>query len=147
MYRSLFSIPGDVFSEFDRVQRDLQRMFDYPASIRSTGRAAFPPINIGNTAESVEIDAYAPGIDPSKLHVHLDRGVLTISGERAGDVRPRDDRASVYAHERFAGSFKRVVSLPEDVDSNRVDATYRDGVLHISVKRRESPQPRRITVQ
>ena len=147
MYRSVFSIPGDVFAEFDRVQRDLQQLFDYPASIRSTGRGTFPAVNLGSTPESVEIEVFAPGVDPAKLQVNLDRGVLTVSGERTSEGRERDERTSVYAQERYVGHFKRVVSLPEDVDPNRVDAKYRDGVLHISVKRRESAQPRRIAIQ
>jgi len=147
MYRSVFSVPGDVFAEFDRMQRNLQQLFDYPASIRSTGRGAFPPVNVATTAESVEIDAFAPGVDPAKFQVTLDRGVLTISGERSSDVRPKDERTTVYAHERFAGSFKRVVSLPDDVDPTHVEAAYRDGVLHITVKRRGASQPRRIAIQ
>jgi HSP20 family protein len=53
----------------------------------------------------------------------------------------------VHINERFAGRFRRVVSLPEDIDPNAVTADYRDGVLHVSIKRRESTQPRRIPIQ
>ena len=56
-------------------------------------------------------------------------------------------RSTVHLNERFAGSFRRVVSLPEDADRDGITADYRDGVLHVSVKRREAAQPRRITVQ
>jgi HSP20 family protein len=53
----------------------------------------------------------------------------------------------VHITERFSGRFRRVVSLSDDVDPNGVSADYKDGVLHISAKRRESARPRRITVQ
>jgi HSP20 family protein len=53
----------------------------------------------------------------------------------------------VHINERFDGAFRRVVSLPQDVDPNGVSADYRDGVLHVTVKRLESSQPRRIAVQ
>jgi HSP20 family protein len=54
----------------------------------------------------------------------------------------------VHINERFAGRFRRVMSLPDDdIDPSGVSAEYRDGVLHISVKRRQAPQPRRISVQ
>ena len=53
----------------------------------------------------------------------------------------------MHINERFAGSFRRVLSLPDDADPDGVTADYRDGVLHVSVKRRASAQPRRITVQ
>jgi HSP20 family protein len=73
--------------------------------------------------------------------------VLTISGERKPAPPSDDKRAAVHIDERFAGRFSRVVSLPDDVDPNAVTASYRDGVLHVSIRRRESAQPRRIAIQ
>jgi HSP20 family protein len=99
------------------------------------------------TPEAVEIYAFAPGIDVSKLEVSVDRGVLTIAGERAGDVPEESDKVSVYSDERFSGSFRRAVSLPEDADSSRIGATYRDGILRITVPKRENAKPRRIEVK
>jgi len=145
MYRSLF--PRDVFAELDRLQREMQQAFDLSPSIRGVGRGGFPALNVGGTPQSVEIYAFAPGLDPAALDVKLERGVLTISGERKPAPARDDKRAAVHIDERFAGRFSRVVSLPDDVDPNAVTANYRDGVLHISIKRRESTQPRRIAVQ
>ena len=54
---------------------------------------------------------------------------------------------SEESRERFSGRFRRVVSLPDDIDPNAVNARYRDGVLHVSVSRRETSQPRRIDIQ
>lgn len=106
-----------------------------------------PAINVGRTPASVEIYAFAPGLDASKIDVTLDRGVLRISGERASGI-PRDgEKLHVYTRERSAGHFSRAVSLPDDVDPSQVNATYRDGVLQVTVARRESAQPKRITVQ
>lgn len=145
MYRSLF--PRDVFSELDRLQRELQQAFDVSPSIRGVGRAGFPALNVGGTATTVEIYAFAPGLDPASIDVTLDRGVLSITGERPDDLPAGDAKANVHIDERFSGRFRRVVSLPDDVDPNSVSAVYRDGVLHVSLKRRESAQPRRITIQ
>ena len=58
-----------------------------------------------------------------------------------------DEKTTLHSQERFSGRFRRVVSLPDDIDPNGVSAAYRDGVLRVSVKRREAAQPRRITVQ
>ena len=79
--------------------------------------------------------------------VVIDRGVLTISGERPSSLPRGDAKTSIYNHERASGSFKRAISLPDDVDAGRVNATYRDGVLNVSIARREEAQPKRITVQ
>ena len=145
MYRSLF--PRDVFSELDRLQRDMSTLFDYSPSIRGFGRGGYPALNVGSTPTSVEIYAFAPGIDPAAIEINLDRGVLTIDGERKPSLPAGDEKTTLHLNERFDGRFRRVVSLPDDIDPAGVTADYRDGVLHISVKRRESAQPRRIEVQ
>jgi len=146
MYQSLFS--RDMFAELDRLQREMRDAFDLSPSIRGLGRGGFPALNVGSTPQSVEIFAFAPGLDPKSVEVNLDRGVLTIAGERRADLPAEEDgKEVVHINERFGGRFRRVLSLPDDVDPNAVSADYRDGVLHISAKRRESAQPRRITVQ
>ena len=145
MYRSLF--PSDLFAELDRLQREVQGAFDVSPSIRGLARGGYPALNVGSTPASVEIYAFAPGLEPASIDVNLDRGVLSIAGERKGREGARDDKTSLHIEERFAGRFRRVVSLPEDIEPGGVSAEYRDGVLHVSVKRREAAQPRRISVQ
>jgi hypothetical protein len=80
MYRSLF--PRDLFAEMDRLQREMQQAFDLSPTIRGLGRGGFPALNVGSTPSAVEVYAFAPGLDPSKIDINLDRGLLTISGER-----------------------------------------------------------------
>ncbi|HYE38568.1 MAG TPA: Hsp20/alpha crystallin family protein [Ramlibacter sp.] len=152
MYESMLSFPGSLFGEFDRLRRELDDVFGLsgrPASIRSVAPGTFPAINIGNTPTSVEIYAFAPGVDPAKVEVTLDRGVLTLAGERPSDLPPGDGarKATIYSRERVSGSFKRAINLPDDIDPAQVQATYRDGVLRVSIARRASAQPRRIAVQ
>ena len=144
MYRTFF--PRDVFSELDRLQRQLTS-FDKSPSIRGLGNGSFPALSVGGTPDSVEIYAFAPGLDPASLDVSLDRGVLSISGERRSELAGREEKATVHIDERFAGRFRRVVSLPEDIDADTMSAAYQDGVLHVSVKRCAAPQPRRIAIQ
>lgn len=145
MYRSMFS--RDILSDLARLQRELQQSFDTGPNIRGLGRSGFPALNVGGTPQAVELYAFAPGLDPDKIEVNLERGVLTISGERPSDLAEREKKATVHINERFAGRFHRVVSLPDDIDVNNISAEYHDGVLHISLKRQESAQSRRIAVQ
>ncbi|MBI1394540.1 MAG: Hsp20 family protein [Betaproteobacteria bacterium] len=144
MYWSSF--PRDAFAEFDRLQRELSRAVERSPSIRGFGRSSFPALNVGDTQQAVEIYAFAPGLDPASIDVQLDRGILTISGDRRADTT-QTDKSTVHVNERFSGAFRRVVSLPDDADPDAVSAEYRDGVLHIAVKRRAETQPRRINVQ
>jgi HSP20 family protein len=151
MYRSLF--PRDVFAELDRLQREFSDNLDTAPAIRGLGRGGYPALNVGSTAGSVEVYAFAPGLDPATIDVSLDRGVLTLAGDRPASAAGApggaqgDGRTTLHLNERFAGRFRRVVNLPDDIDPDAVSAAYRDGVLHVSVKRREASQPRRIAVQ
>jgi len=148
MINASFRPAADLFSEFNRLQSMLDQVFRpmERSSIRGLTDASFPVINVGTTPESIEIMALAPGIEPDSLQLTVDRGLLVIAGERKSQVPEPGDSTSVYAQERFAGSFRRVVSLPEDADPAKVDATYRDGILRVSVAKHESSRPRRIEV-
>lgn len=141
---SLF--PRDLFADVERLQRQMHQALELSPSIRGFARGGFPALNVASTPQSVEIYGFAPGLDPKKIEIQLERGVLSISGERATDLPAEDDRASIHTHERFAGRFHRVISLSDDLDPNEVRATYREGVLHVSIKRQESAQPRRIDI-
>ncbi len=142
VYRTLF--PRDVFSEFDRLQQVMQQALNSGPSIRGRSHG-YPAINVGGTANSVDIYVFAPGVDPAKLEVQYEKGTLSLSGERTLPEVP--DNANVHIDERFAGRFRRVVSLPDDVDPNQIDASYRNGVLHVRVARSAESRPRRIPVQ
>jgi HSP20 family protein len=142
-------IPGDMLAEFDRLQQQLHRVFPRAyasGSIRATARE-FPAINVGSTPDTIEIVVFAPGIDPKSVELSIDKGLLILAGERKSDLPQGSDRVSIYAQERVAGPFRRVVSLPEDADPASVTATYRDGFLRVSVGKRESSKPRRIEVR
>ena len=150
MYASLLNNPNSLFGQFERLRRDWDNVFGVsglPSSIRSVASGTLPAINVGRTPTSVEVYVFAPGLDASKIDVSLDRGVLRIAGERAPGIPAGDRKVHVYAREREVGSFTRAVSLPDDVDPAKVNASYRDGVLQISIGRQESAQPKRIVVQ
>ncbi|MFM0125846.1 Hsp20/alpha crystallin family protein [Paraburkholderia sp. RL18-101-BIB-B] len=148
----LYSRPSP-FSEFDRLQREMASLFSgFPSSIRS-GRsgATFPYVNIGATDDSIEIVAFAPGLSAGELDVSIDKGLLTIAGERkparpdaSGDTR---DDVRTYAQERFSVAFRRVIELPQNADPDKVQARYTNGCLSITVGKREASKPRAITVQ
>jgi HSP20 family protein len=150
MYPSLLRLPGDLFAEFDELQRQLERLtgpLGASSSIRAVQRGSFPAVNVGVTPEAVEIYAFAPGLDTASLDVSIEKGLLTIAGTRKSGGRQAEADVTVYARERTEGDFRRVLSLPEDADPDRVEANYRNGVLHIRVQKREASRPRRIEIR
>jgi HSP20 family protein len=147
MFGSLWgSFDTSLFDDFRRLEGEMDQLFgrgSLPAGIRAMRRGTFPPINVGATPERVDVYLFAAGLDPKSLDISIQQNLLAVSGERKVPV---DEAADYYRQERFDGEFRRVITLPDDVDPDRVEAKYRDGVLQITVQRREAVRPRQITV-
>jgi len=147
MIGSLFdTFEGGLFEELRRFENEMDQLLARgrgPAGIRTVRRGTFPPINVGASPERVDVYLFAAGLDTKDLDISIQQNLLAVSGRR--QVETYED-ADYYRRERFEGEFRRVVALPDDVDPERVEATYRDGVLQITVQRRESARPRQITV-
>jgi HSP20 family protein len=147
MFADLTNFGGSLFDEFRRLQDEVEGLYGrwpMPAGIRSVARGTYPPINIGSTPEEVEVYLFAGGLDPKALDISLQQNLLTVSGERQAPVK---EGVNYYRKERFDGPFRRLITLPDDVDPDRVEAHYRDGVLEIHIKRREATRPRQIEVK
>lgn len=103
---------------------------------RLTGPSS-PAVNIKDTAESYEIEVAAPGMKKENFSVNLDNSVLTISSE-AHSLNGDMDKAGNYTRREFNyHSFRRAFTLPESVASENISAQYRDGVLYISIPKKE----------
>jgi HSP20 family protein len=140
------SFDTSLFDEFRRLDGEMDQIFGRPtrsAGIRAVPRGTFPPVNVGSTAEQVDVYLFAPGLDPKAFDISIQQNLLTVTGSRKIEV---DANAGYYRRERYDGDFRRVISLPDDADPDRVSATYRDGVLQITVRRREATRPRQIEV-
>ena len=147
MFGSLTNFEGSLFDDLRRVQHDMNELFGrgtWPAGIRSVARGTYPPINIGSTGEGVEVYLFASGLDPKTLDISIQQNLLTVAGERKVEA---PENVEYYRRERFSGSFRRVISLPEDVDPDKVEARYTDGILRILIQRREASRPRQIKVK
>ena len=146
MYSTLFNFSDDLFNELENLQRHWVGR-NILSNIRPVARGSFPAINLGSTPSSVEVYAFVPGVDAKSLDIQIDKNLLTLQGERVLQLPKEDSKLTVYAQERFSGKFKRVITLPDDVDVSKVSATYKEGVLHISIQRREEAQTKRIEIQ
>jgi HSP20 family protein len=146
MFGSLTNFDS-LFEDFRRLEQEMDDLFGrsaWPSGIRSVARGTFPPLNVGATADGVDVYLFAAGMDPKSLDLSIQQNLLTVSGER--EV-PANENATYYRRERYSGPFRRVIALPDDVDPDRVDAKYRDGVLQITVQRRETAKPRQIEIK
>lgn len=136
------------FDEFRSLERDLDELLGrwrMPGSgIRSVARDTFPPVNAGVTGDRVDVYLFAPGLDTRQIDVTVQNNLLSVSGDRKIET---PEQATFYRRERHDGAFHRVVTLPEDVEPDKVKANYQDGVLHVVLERRESTRPRRVEIE
>ncbi len=147
MFTSFRSLESPLFREFQKLEQELDEFFagamPWAGGIRSLPPGTFPAVNVASTNDAVSVYVFAPGIDSKALDISMQQNVLSIGGKRAA---PKDSSATYYRNERFDGEFRRVIALPDDVNPDKVEATYRDGVVEIRVQRRESSGPRQIEV-
>lgn len=112
------------------------------------GRAAreYPLINLYEDQDNLYLEALAPGADPGSFNISAVDDALTISGEKprvAGDVKPE----AFHREERAAGKFVRNIELPVDIDEDKVNAQYKNGLLLVTLPKSEKAKPRQISVQ
>ena len=130
-----------LWREMDRFQRELNSLMDGLASGR---QGQFPPLNIWASDEHALITAELPGIDVEELDVSVVSDTVTISGRRS--LPETGDDVQWRRHERWHGEFSRTMQMPFRIAAEEVDATYRNGVLELTLPRAETDRPRRISV-
>jgi len=144
----------DPFREFERLRRRAERgAGGSPPGGRDwrmaflPGRAArqYPLVNLHDDGETFTVEALAPGLDPAQIEVTVVRNTLSIAGEKPGPTNVAPER--IHRSERSAGRFVRTVELPTEVDADRVNAQYLNGLLVVSIPRAASARPRRVSVQ
>lgn len=119
--------------------------FQQPRATHRRARVAYPPVNVGSTDSQVEVYLFMPGMDAKALDVVIEKNLLSVAGDRQL-TEPGEDEGSYTRRERFSGPFKRVITLPEEIDADSAQAVYRDGVLHISMDKQLKASPRQIQV-
>jgi HSP20 family protein len=145
----------EPFRELEALRREIDRTFNSYLPGTSTngaqvsflpGRAArrYPLVNVGEDQDRVYVEALAPGIDPDAINLTVVRNTLTISGEKRAPAVGAPE--SFHRNERAAGKFVRTVDLPVEVDSDKVSARYRNGLLTVTLPKAEAAKPKQIQV-
>jgi len=144
----------DPFTELERFRREMSRMLEARASgdggagDGGEARRWHPRANVHETADDVRVSVPLPGVDPARLEVAVEGGVLRIAGERpAPELSAEAKEGSFVRAERIRGPFLRRVELPVEVEADKVEASYRQGVLEVVLPKAAAARPRRIQVR
>lgn len=137
----------DTFADLEQLRREMQRLFDIPARAGGDAAAAgvFPPVNVTQDADNFHVRAEVPGIKASELSISAVKNRLTIAGKR--EIPSEHERVSYHRKERPEGSFNRTLTLPAELDVERIEARYADGILTLQLPKAEAAKPRLISVK
>lgn len=135
------------FAELDRMRRDMDVLTGLfgqsPQRVFSSG--VFPAVNLTEDKDSYYIRAELPGLKADDLDIQATGKSISISGERK--IGPESETARYHRREREAGRFSRIIDLPGDIDSEKVEAGLSNGVLTIKIAKAEVAKPRQINIK
>jgi HSP20 family protein len=138
-------VQTNVFEPF-RLMRDFMRWDPYRefGFLNEQASTFLPSFDVKETADAYQFTADMPGIRKEDLDIQLAGNRLTVSGKREAEISQEEGR--IYTQERSYGTFSRSFTLPEEVESAKVAAELRDGVLHLIIPKSPEVRPRKISV-
>ncbi len=127
----------DPWREYDRMSRLLRR--------ESSGSAGeFPAVNVWVNGDDAVITTEIPGVDYKDMDISVSGNSVTLKGSRPAPEIEESD--SYHRHELWHGNFSKTIKLPFNIDSGKVQASYRKGILHISLPKLEAEKPKKVTI-
>ena len=137
----------DPFRDLLNLQGEMTRLFGraYGDEAEGARTSWAPPIDIYETPEAYRVVAELPGSSPDEVDVTVNEGTLTIKGERKFYNEVNEE--NFHRVERRFGAFQRLVSLPQQVHADKVEASFDKGVLTVSIPKAEQAKPRRIEIK
>ena len=144
----------EAWQPFESLRQEVNRLFDdfglgawqpfrrslltEPLFRRGLARATMPAVDVIESEKAFEITAELPGMDEKNIEVKVTDGSLTIKGEKQEEKEEK--KKDYYLHERHFGSFERSFELPDSVDPNKIEATFKKGVLTVTLTKKAEAQ-------
>jgi len=135
----------NMWRDMGRFQQEMNRLVDQSFGLRNGAGANDPLMNVYTSDEAAIVSVELPGYVPEDIEISVIAESLTLQGERKADVI--DGEKKYHRQERSAGRFNRSIELPFPVESEKVEATMKNGILTIQLPRAEEDKPRKITVK
>ena len=137
------------FNELNRIRNEIFRIFEDPFGIASSASALFegwtPPVDVYEDKDKIAVRAELPGMKKEDIEVTVMGDTLTISGERKQEEEKREGQT--YRSERYLGRFQRSITLPSEVDADKIQATYKEGLLTVSLNKSEQAKRKQIEIK
>jgi HSP20 family protein len=147
---------GNLWNRMESLRHELDRAFAQrgwrpgpffqTAFLPGRGARHYPLINLHEDRDTLYVEALAPGVEPASMELTVVGHTLTVAGEKRrlpDDIKPE----AFHRSERAVGQFRRSIELPLEVDANKVQADYRNGLLLVTLPKAERAKPKQIAVQ
>lgn len=148
MFRNSFDVVFDRMLTLNRAMEETASQAALDSADDSARKQLWlPPVDIYETETAFVVEADLPGVHQENVNVQFDRNALTISGTRAATLPAREKgQLRVFSAERLSGTFSRSIRLPEHVDAEKIEATFTDGVLTVTVPKAAGARARTIPI-
>jgi HSP20 family protein len=138
------------FREFDRMRKEMDRLWDsfFEGGLRRRSEGGgewLPSLDVSETKNELVVKAEVPGMDPKDIDISLSDGMLTIKGEKKQEKEEKE--ADYHLLERSYGAFTRSVQLPKEVQSEKINASYKNGILKITLPKSEEAKKKEIKIK
>lgn len=142
--RNMVAVFTDPFDALFNLQRAVESRIESDwLENQTAGQGPFPPINVFQQGDDIVAIVELPGVEKSNLQVEAKENTIRIAGRKSIDL---PERVSVHRRERIFGDFDRTISIPAQIDPDRIKAEYQDGILALFLPRSEKDKPRTIKV-
>ena len=136
--------------EFEKMRREMDRLWDSFLEGKPARRAGeegewVPSLDVSETKGDLVVKAELPGIDPKDIDISLNEGVLTIKGEKRQEKEEKEE--GYHLIERSYGSFTRSIRLPKEIQNEKINASYKNGVLKITLPKSEEAKKKEIKIK
>lgn len=141
--------PWSPLHEMDEIRSEMNRLFDYAFGGQNSNGLLesvwAPAVDVIQEADRFVIHADLPGMKREDIDITMNGNTLSVSGEKKFENETKE--GSYFRSERYSGRFHRSIEMPHSIDANRIEASYKDGVLTISLPKSEEARPKQIKVQ
>jgi HSP20 family protein len=134
-------------TQMEQLRREMLRLFETTAgdAFGEVGTGVFPPMNITQDDDNFYLRAEVPGVKADELSISAIKNRVSLAGKR--EIQREQERVSYHRKERAEGTFNRTIALPAEVDADRVEARYADGILTLTLPKAAEAKPRQIAVR
>lgn len=141
VFDSFFNGMKPYFTAFEPWEnnRDIARPVSGPRLLK-------PCLDVKAAEREYTISVELPGVEEKDISIEMENDALIISGEKRSEVTSEDEAKGYYRMERSYGSFRRILAVPDDAEVDKIAATFKDGVLNVTIPRKEVKEKKRIAI-